>query len=137
MNTHVAIRIFMKLIAAVVVTIVWQLYLHLHMRSPHQWCKGQCVASKPVNRRFETWSGQTKDYIIDICCFLTKHAALKSNNKDWLAWKQDKMSEWNDMSTHKLLFQIASTIKKKTTQLILLVKCTADIVLSKCNLFSP
>ena len=23
------------------------------------------------------------------------------------------MSEWNDMSTHKLLFQIASTIKKK------------------------
>jgi hypothetical protein len=31
--------------------------------------------------------------------------------KDWLAWNQDNMSEWGDMSIRGLLFQLASTIK--------------------------
>ena len=49
--------------------------------------------------------GQTKDYKIGICCFSTKHAALMSKIKDWLARNQDNVSEWGDMSIHGLLFQ--------------------------------
>ena len=50
-------------------------------------------------------SGQTKDYRIGICCFSAKHAALRSKSKDWLAWHQNNMSEWSDMSIRGLLFQ--------------------------------
>ena len=35
---------------------------------------------------------------IGICCFSTKHAAVSSNSKDWLAWNQDNVSDWSDMS---------------------------------------
>ena len=35
--------------------------------------------SSMVDRVFEPWSGQTKDYEIGICCFSVKHAALSSN----------------------------------------------------------
>ena len=42
-------------------------------------------ASSAVDRGFEFRSGQTKDYEIDICCFFSKHTALKGKNKDWLA----------------------------------------------------
>jgi hypothetical protein len=48
---------------------------------------------------------QTKDCKISICCFSAKHAALRRKNKDWLAQNQDNVSEWNDMSTHRLLSQ--------------------------------
>jgi hypothetical protein len=50
-------------------------------------------------------SGQTKDYEIGICCFSAKHAALRRKSKDWLAWNQDNMFEWSDMSIRGLLFQ--------------------------------
>jgi predicted LPLAT superfamily acyltransferase len=36
---------------------------------------------------------------------LLLHAALRRESKDWLARNQNNMSEWNDMSTHGLLFQ--------------------------------
>ena len=62
-------------------------------------------ASSVVDRGFKPWSGQTKDYKVDMCCFSTKHAALRSKSKDWLARNQNNVSEWNDMSTHRLLFQ--------------------------------
>ena len=39
------------------------------------------LASSAVNRGFEPWLGQTKDYEIGICCFSTKHAALRKKNK--------------------------------------------------------
>jgi len=39
-----------------------------------------------------------EDYKIGICCFSTKHAALRRKSKDWLARNQDNMSEWGDMS---------------------------------------
>jgi len=58
-----------------------------------------------------SWTGQTKDYKLDICCFSGKHAALRRKNKDWLAWNQDNESEWGDMSIRALLFQWPSTIK--------------------------
>ena len=53
-------------------------------------------------------SVQTKDYKIGICCFTAKHAALRKNSKDWLAWNRDNVSEWSDMSICGLLFQWAS-----------------------------
>ena len=60
---------------------------------------------------FETWSSQSKDYKIGICCFSSKHAALRRKSKDFLAWNQNNVSEWGDMSFHRLLIQWASTIK--------------------------
>ena len=58
-----------------------------------------------VDRGFEPQSGQTKDYIIGICCFSAKHAALRRKSKDWSAGNQDNVSEWGDMSIRGLLFQ--------------------------------
>jgi hypothetical protein len=39
------------------------------------------LASSVVNRRFEPWSCQTKDYEIGICCFSAKHSALRRKNR--------------------------------------------------------
>ena len=63
------------------------------------------LASCAVDRGFEPQSGQTKDYIIRICCFSAKHASLRRKSKDWLAGNQDNVSEWGDMSIRGLLFQ--------------------------------
>jgi hypothetical protein len=63
------------------------------------------VLASWVDREFEPRSCQPKDYKIGICCFFAKHAALRSKSKDWLAWNQDNVSEWRNMSTHGLLFQ--------------------------------
>jgi len=66
---------------------------------PHWWCNGQ-------QDRLE-WdrslvlvsvaSNQRKYYEIGICCLSTKHAALRSKNKDWLARNHDNVSEWSDI----------------------------------------
>jgi hypothetical protein len=50
-------------------------------------------ASSAVDCGFKPRSGQTKDYKIGICCFSAMHAALRRKSKDWLARKQDNMSE--------------------------------------------
>ena len=63
------------------------------------------LASSVVDRGLEPRSGQTKHYKIGICCFSAKHTALRKKSKDWLAWNQDNVSEWSDMSTRGLLFQ--------------------------------
>jgi hypothetical protein len=63
------------------------------------------LASSAVDRGFEPWLGQTKDYKIGICCFSAKHAALRKKSKDWLTQNQNNVSEWSDMSTRRLLFQ--------------------------------
>jgi hypothetical protein len=39
------------------------------------------VSSSAVDPGFELRSGHTKDYKIGICCFSTKHAALRSKSK--------------------------------------------------------
>ena len=67
------------------------------------------LSSSVVVRGFEPRSSQTKDYEICICCF-SAHAAFRRKNKDWLARKQDNVSEGSDMSTRGLLFQWASPI---------------------------
>ena len=56
------------------------------------------LASSVLACEFEPRSGQTKDYNIGICCISYK-------GKDWLAWNQDNVSEWGDMSLRGLLFQ--------------------------------
>ena len=77
------------------------------INQPHRWCKGYLT-------RLE--SGQTKDYKIGICCFSAKHVAWRRESKDWLARNQDNVSEWGDMSIHRLLFQWDSIIKSKLLQ---------------------
>jgi hypothetical protein len=63
-----------------------------------------CVlAPSAVDRGFEPRSGQTKDDKIGICCFSTKHAALRRKSKDWLARNQNNVPEWGDMSIRGLL----------------------------------
>jgi hypothetical protein len=39
------------------------------------------LAPSAVYREFESQSGQTKDYKIDVCCFSTKHAALRRKSR--------------------------------------------------------
>ena len=63
------------------------------------------LASSAVDRGFEPISGQYKDYIIGICCFSAKQAALRRKSKDWLDQNQDNVSEWGSMSIRGLVFQ--------------------------------
>ena len=58
-----------------------------------------------VNRGLNVRFGQTKDYKTGICCFSTKHTALRRKSKDWLDLNQDNVSEWSDMFIIGLLFQ--------------------------------
>ena len=62
------------------------------------------LALSAVDRGFKPQLGQTKDYKIGICCFSTKHAALKRKSTDWLIQNQNNVYEWSDMSTRRLLF---------------------------------
>jgi hypothetical protein len=64
--------------------------------------------SSVVDRVFESRSGQTKDYNIGIFCFPAKHAALRNKNTDWVAWNQENVSEWDDMSIRGRFFQCAT-----------------------------
>ena len=61
--------------------------------------------SSAVDCGFETRAGQTNDYKIGLCCFSSKHTALRRKSKDWLVRNQDNVSEWSDMSICLLLFQ--------------------------------
>jgi hypothetical protein len=62
------------------------------------------LGSSAVDHRFEPRSGQTKDYKIGICCFSAKHAVLRRKSKDRLAWNQNNVSEWSNMSIRRLFF---------------------------------
>jgi hypothetical protein len=55
------------------------------------------LASVVVDREFEPWSGQAKDYQIGICSFSAKHTTLRRNSKDWMARNQDNLSEWGEL----------------------------------------
>jgi hypothetical protein len=55
------------------------------------------LASSAVDRGFELRSGQTKDYKISICCFSTKHAALRRKSKDWLALNHENVFKLSNM----------------------------------------
>ena len=62
------------------------------------------LVSSAVERGFEPWSGQTKDYEIGICCFFAKHASLRRRSKDWLAPNKNNVPEWSDMSSADCCF---------------------------------
>jgi hypothetical protein len=47
-------------------------------------------------------TGQIKDSKFGICCFSSKHASLRSKNKDWLAQNRDNVSKWSDFMKIKL-----------------------------------
>jgi hypothetical protein len=74
---------------------------------------GSMLASSAVDRGFEPRLDQTKDYKISICYFSAKQAALRRNSKYWWTRNQNNVSEWSDISTRRLLFQWASTIKNQ------------------------
>ena len=61
------------------------------------------LPSSAVYCAFEPRSGQTKDHKIVICYFSTKHVTLRRKSKDWLAWNQNNVSKWCDMSIRGLL----------------------------------
>ena len=92
---------------SIVVTFSWTLYNRI--------CgvMVSVLALRAVDRGFAPRSGQTKDYTIGICCFSTKHAALRRKNKDWLVRNRDNVSECGE-----LLFQWASTIKIQLSVLV-------------------
>ena len=96
--------------------------------------KGLIICGVIIVRALNPWSGQIKDYEIDICCFSAKHAALWSKSNLWLARNHSNASEWNNVSNSEMLFQWANTIK---ISLRLLVLYKAHILSLKCNLFSP
>jgi hypothetical protein len=98
----------------------WYMYITFVLSSPHdifthinRICElmVSVLVWSAIDRRFQPHSGQSKDYEIDICCFSAKHAALMRKNKDWLVRNQNNVSQWSDMSTRGLLFQLASTMK--------------------------
>jgi hypothetical protein len=62
------------------------------------------LALSAVNRGFELWSDQTKNYKIGICCFSARHIVLRRKCKEWWARNQDNVSELGDMSIRILLF---------------------------------
>lgn len=75
-----------------------------------------CVLdSGAVDHSFESRSCQTKDYNIGVCCFFAKYAELRNKCKDWLAWNQNNVPEWSDVSTHRhgVVSLLAGIIKKK------------------------
>ena len=72
---------------------------------------------------------------IDICCFSTKHAALRCKNNDWLALNQDNVYEKIYMFTDVMQYQRLGTIKVQSR---LFVWYKGDIIIIiECNLFSP
>jgi hypothetical protein len=54
------------------------------------------LATGVVDHGFESKSGKTRDYKIDICCFFGKHPALR------FARNQDNVSEWSTVPIHGL-----------------------------------
>ena len=60
------------------------------------------LASSVVDGGFEPRSGQTKHYIIGICCFPARHATLRRKSKDGLARNQNNVP---DRSIRGLFFQ--------------------------------
>ena len=84
------------------------IFIRLHIENQINCIGGVMVSvldSSAVDRGFELRSIQTKDYKICICCFSSKHAALRSKSKDGLARNENNVSEWSDTSIRGLLFQ--------------------------------
>ena len=95
-----------------------------------------CRVHKTVGSRSS--QVKIKYYKIGICCFSVNHKGLRSKNKDWLTRNQNNVSEWSDMSTHRMLLQWDSAIKNPTKRIGLIVQIYAGfiIITSKSIFFS-
>jgi hypothetical protein len=71
------------------------------------------LTSSEVDRGFEPWSGQIKDYKIGICCFSAKHTGERANS-GWLEIRIMCPSG----ATCGPFFQLASTIKIQLSVLV-------------------
>ena len=69
------------------------------------------LASSAADRGFDTRLVQNKECKIGICYFSAKHASLRRKSKDLLAYNQDNVFEWGDISINSLLFQWAKHYK--------------------------
>ena len=94
------------------------------------------LPSSVVYHGFESWSGQTIDYEIGICCFSAKHIEIRRKSKYGLVLNQDNVSELGNMSICGLLFQWASTIKIQLSvwvgiyqQSLTLFLCTIHLII--------
>ena len=82
-------------------------------------------ASNAVDCGFESRSGQTKDYIIGICCFSAKHTVLRKKSKDWLARNQDNVclswffcpSTWIRLCSYSLKLMLRALRRSNKYQL--------------------
>ena len=63
------------------------------------------LALNVVDWWFKLRWGRSKYYKIGICCFCTKHTALRRKSKDWLAQNQNNVSEWG---WHAYLWTVVS-----------------------------
>jgi hypothetical protein len=61
------------------------------------------------------WNSSHSKICHSSSCYLVKQslvmAPFRCKNKDWSGQNQNNVSEWNDISTHRLLFQWTSTLK--------------------------
>ena len=64
------------------------------------------LTSSVVCHGFEYRTGQTKTLKLVFAAspLSTKYAALRIKSRDWMARNQDNLSEFNNMSTYRLLF---------------------------------
>jgi hypothetical protein len=66
----------------------------------------QCLACSPwVHQIMSSIPDRVKPKTIKLIFVASLlSTVLMSNNRDWLAWNQDSVSEWSDRSIHRLLF---------------------------------
>jgi hypothetical protein len=63
------------------------------------------LASSPVDRGFEPRLGQIKDCKIGICCFSTKHTALRGKSKDWFIRQRQLRNMFGQATASTNVFQ--------------------------------
>jgi hypothetical protein len=81
-----------------------------------------------VDRDLEPQSGQSKDYKIVICCFSSRHAALRRRSKDWLYRNHDNVSEWGDMWT---VASVSWHYRKLTKRNIIIIIISLNVACSR------
>ena len=72
------------------------------------------LASSAVDRGFEPWSGSTKDFNIDICCFSAKHSTFRRKNKDWLDRNQNNVFRVEQHVYPRIVVSVNSHYKNPT-----------------------
>jgi hypothetical protein len=98
--------------ASCALNVISMFILHLYWwRSSYQNVKSiggvmvSMLASSEAHCGFESRSDQTKNIKLILVDSSRKHTSLRRKIKDWLARNQDNVTEWGDMSIHRLFFQ--------------------------------